>query len=122
MAQEDKGKQITLEASADLSTHQHKFVVVDASGQAALAGANVDVVGVLQNKPAAAGRAAEIMVSGISKVIAGAAVTQGSRVRSDASGLAIDAAATFKAVGFALDAAAGANEVIRVLLKDLGTF
>jgi hypothetical protein len=120
MSFEIPGQLITLPASADLSASQFRAMVTS-SGQLAVAGAGVDIVGVLQDKPDAAGREGAIMVDGVSKMVAGAAVTQDAAVMSDATGRAIDATATNKGIGIALQAASAAGEIIAVLLKDLGT-
>lgn len=81
---------LTREAAADLSTKQFTFVKLNSSGQAAaVSGTTDDPIGVLQNDPSAAGRAAEIMVAGVSEVIAGGALTPGNIVSTDASGRAV---------------------------------
>lgn len=87
-------------------------------------GLNDLVIGVCQEDisaaDATAGRIANIALLGVSLVESGAAVTQGAKVRSDASGRAValaDAAGTNDQVaGIALDAASGAGEWIAVLL------
>lgn len=57
-----------------------------------------------------------VLDGGVVEVEAGAAVTQGARVMSDATGRAIDATgATARVLGFALDSSTGAGEVIRVI-------
>lgn len=107
----------TVEASGDLSSSQFLFVTIDSNGQAAVAGDGVVVVGVLQDKPAAQGRACSIYGSGsISKVKAGAAVAAGAKVSSDAAGKAVTAASGEYIAGIALDAASAANQLISVLL------
>lgn len=110
----------TLLANADLTASQYLFVVANSSSKVALAGAGVDVLGVLNNDPNT-NQSAEVVVNGVAKVRAGAAVAAGAKVMANASGQAITATATNKAVGVALAAAAAANEVIPVLLKDMGT-
>lgn len=92
MATENTLTTFSLPAAADLSASQYRIVTVNASGQVALATANSTVVGVLQNKPLA-GRAGTVAIGGVSKVIAGAAITAGARLTSDANGAAIAAAA-----------------------------
>ncbi len=83
MAFEDPGKTITLEAGQDLSSDQYKLVTLASDGQVDVTtsqsvGDSTDTpIGILQNKPSAAGVAAEVMVSGISKVIAGETVAIG---------------------------------------------
>lgn len=81
-----------LNASGDLSAAQFKFVTVNSSSQVAVAGTQgTVVVGVLQNKPSAAGQAAQVMSAGVTKVVAGATVAAGAVVESDSVGRAITA-------------------------------
>jgi len=103
MASDDPGKQITLEAAADLSTHQYKAIKVDANGRAALCGADERAIGVLQNKPDALGKAAEIMVDGRSKIVGSAALAPGTVVSSDANGKAKAPAALSNTLGVILE-------------------
>lgn len=114
MAYEIPGFSFSLVAAADLSTHQYKFVNIDATGKAALGGAGTRTVGVLQNKPTS-GQIGTVVVTGVSKVVAGAAVAAGDSVQSDATGRAITLAAGI-GEGVALQAASGAGVVIPVLL------
>lgn len=112
---------ITLEAAADHSANQYRFVTCNSSGQAALAGAGLNAVGVLQNADAnAVGKACTVVTDGVTKVRAGAAVTAGAKVMSNATGLAVTATATNHVCGTALTAAAGANEYIVVKLAFQG--
>lgn len=107
---------LSLNASADLSTHQFKFVKVSGSNAVTIVAASTDVaLGVLQNK-AASGQPAQVAIAGRTKVIAGAAVAAGAHVMPNASGLAVTATATNRARGIALTAAANANELIDVAL------
>lgn len=119
MAYEQPGFKFTLIAAADLRTHQYKFVDVDATGKAALGANGGRVAGVQQGK-ANTGEAVEICHSGISKVVAGAAVTAGDEIMSDASGRAITATSTNQRVGIALQTASGAGILIPVLLRTRG--
>lgn len=111
----------TLFTAADLSTKQYCGVVVDATGKVALAGANVNIIGVLQNKPIA-GALAEIDCDGVTKGIAGAAIAAGDKLMVNATGqfLTLSGAAGTKCVGIALEAAAGASVVIAVKLGQYG--
>jgi hypothetical protein len=89
MAFEIPGTCITLEAAADLSAKQYYFVYVDSNGQAAVCSAATDQpIGILQDKPAAAGRACTVMVNGISKVSSDAALSLGNKVGTSADGQA----------------------------------
>jgi len=115
---------ISLVAAADLSANQFRFVNVDANGQTiAITGIGERMVGLQEDKPgeatAAAGEVSEVSISGVVKVIAGATVTAGQEVKSDASGRAIDATArvaTHFVAGTALTGGA-VGELISVLIS-----
>jgi hypothetical protein len=108
-------------AAADLSTPQYKFVKVSAANAVNLVTASTDVVlGVLQNKPVL-GQAAEVECFGVTKVLSGAAVAAGVGVMADATARAVTATATNKPQGISLEAAAGAGELISVLLRPQAT-
>ena len=121
MAFEQMLRPVGLPTSADLTTGgtvnpQFLFVVMTPTGLA-IAGAGVSCVGVLQDKPNAAGQEAEVAVVGmISKVVAGAAVNEGDQIMSNASGQGITATAGNFVNGFALAAASGAGVLIPVLI------
>lgn len=140
MAYDEAIRSITLEADASLAVYtgvpgqpgsanpnggkQYVFVKVTGANTAGLAtaAANELVVGVLQNKPQNVGMAATVAIRGVSKALAGAAVTAGVAVKLDASGRVI--AATLPAdaalvVGVSLQSAGAANEVLPVLIKSL---
>lgn len=121
MAQENLGKIITLEASADLSSSQFCFVTCNSTPQVALTGDGADASGVLQNKPSAAGRAADVMVgAGQTKVKSGAAITAGAWCASDASGRAVTAVSGDYVLGQALEAATAANQYVSFLFTPRG--
>lgn len=75
-------------AAADLSTKQYFFVKKNTTaGQFALCSTDGEIVsGVLQDDPAAAGRAACICALGLTKVEAGGTLTAGDYVGTDANG------------------------------------
>lgn len=118
MASYDKGKSISLDADAAFTAaDQFKIVKLSATG-CALAAANTDVqVGILQDFPNASGDKVEVMISGTSKCLAGAAVTQGARVTADANGKAVDAGATDQVIGHALSATSAADEIFECLIS-----
>lgn len=120
MAWEIEGLDFTLPAAADLSANQYFIVKVDSSGSAALAGDGEPAIGVLQNEPDAAGKAASIRFAGISKVVAGAAVSAGAQVAPNASGKAVTAATGKNILGIALAAASGDGVIIPVALTYSG--
>lgn len=83
------------------------------------------VIGATQDVAPAAGERVDIAVIGITFITAGAAITRGSRLMSDASGRVITAAAAagsnVMTVGVAMESATAAGDVIRVNLFP-GTF
>jgi intracellular sulfur oxidation DsrE/DsrF family protein len=97
---------ITLPADTDLSTKQYYFVDCNSDGEVVVAGAGATFVGVLGNTPAAAGQAAEVMISGVVPVVCGGTVATGAAVKIDAAGKAVAASSGDKAVGRALSAGA----------------
>lgn len=121
MAFEMTTNELSLEASADLSTNQFHAVIVDTNGRAALAGAAVPIVGILQDKPAALGTAGHVKVGGITKAVAGAAVAANALVTPNATGELITAVATNTPAGVALSAAGAAGEVFTMLITPGGS-
>ena len=94
----------TFEAGEDLSSAQFHFVTLEADGQVDLAdSAGENAIGVLLNAPAVAGRAATVCVSGKVMVEAGAAVTAGDALQTNAAGEAITAASGDYILGYALE-------------------
>lgn len=78
-----------LVAAADLSAKQFYFVELTAAGTVNVCGAATDkAIGVLQNKPDAAGRVAEVMAIGISKVSSDAALSRHDLIGPSADGQA----------------------------------
>lgn len=117
MAYEIPGFSFTLVAAADLSASQFCFVNVDATGLAALPGANGRAIGVLQNKPAL-GRVATVVCSGISKALVGVGdCTAGDDLEVTATGaVKVAAGAGSRIVGVAL-ATGVAGQIIPVLIQ-----
>jgi autotransporter translocation and assembly factor TamB len=94
----------TFEAGEDLSSHQFKFVTLESDGQVDAADAAGErALGVLLNKPDAAGKAATVAMTGKVMVEAGAAVTAGAQLQTNAAGEAITAAAGDVVMGYALE-------------------
>lgn len=117
MARQENIQSISIEAGADLSAGQFRFVLVAADGQIDLvAAAGGDADGVLLNEPGAAGEAATMQYAGVAKVVIGVGgLTAGQKVQSDASGEAILAASLDHALGKCLVGGA-AGELGEVLL------
>ena len=124
------GMDMTLEAAADLSTHQFKFVIGAAAvvgGQQArvnVSGANGRSIGILQNKPSAPGLGAVVRVQGRSKLqVDTSAIVVGSPLKSDGTGQGTLAAVDKDKVGaIAMEANGGAAVIIDSLIVcyDLG--
>ena len=107
-----------LVAAADLSDYQYYLVYVSAANTVARrTTSGGDVLGVLQNKPEAAGRSAQVRHLGITQVVAGAVVAVGAKVMSDSSGRAITATATLKYFGTAIEASTAAGQRITVIME-----
>jgi hypothetical protein len=113
----------TRRAAADMSVkanYQYRAVVVDSTGRVARNTANGgSVYGVLQNDPGL-NQAATVMIDGMTKMRAGAAVAVGAKVMSDTAGRAITATTGLQVLGTALVAAAAEGEIISVQLDRLG--
>lgn len=120
MAFEERLESISIEAGVDLSTKQYRFMVLASDKQidpAAVAGA--DCIGILQDKPAAVGRAACVATGGTSKALAGATVAAGAKIATDNQGRAITAASGNYIMGTAITGGA-VGEVISVNLEKAG--
>jgi len=105
----------TLEAAADYTADQFTFMDVDTNGRAVqVSSAGGRAIGVLQDKPSALGQAAKIQFGGVTKVVAGAAVTMGDDVQSDGNGEAINALTGDIVLGVAMETAAAQGEIISV--------
>jgi hypothetical protein len=117
MAYEENLDTLSAEAGSDLSTYQYRFVTRNNANQLALTGAGVAADGVLQNKPAAQGRAANIGIAGVSKVVTGAAVAKGDQLMSDATGRGITQTGSNIILGKALDSSGSAGVIVPVQLN-----
>ena len=92
---------------------QYCFVKSTGAHQVGLATAVTDaIVGVLQNKPQGPGHACTVAYEGVTKVIAGAAISAGALLVSDSQGRVITATTGQRATLRAQMAAGGASEVI----------
>ncbi len=113
------GTDITLPASADLSTYQYCFVTLDTAGRAAPGTTGAMILGVLQNKPAAADRAARVRTSGISLFKYGGTVQHGDLVASGVQGRGTTTAATagINVGGYALANVGGSGNIHSLLVR-----
>lgn len=120
------GQDITLESAADLSTHQFKFVIGVAGvagGQQArvnVSGANGRAIGMLQNKPTAAGLGAVVRIAGRSKLVVDGTtpIVAGNPLKSDATGRGVLAGTDKdKVAAIALEPSTVANDIIDALVS-----
>lgn len=112
-------------AGADLSTHQFKFVQFELTagvGRVQLAAtAGQRVLGVLQDKPSAAGTPALVAGRGISKVVAGGPCLAGEYLATTNAGLAVTTSVTgSQRVAQALETATVSGQVIAALIRNFG--
>jgi len=108
MATEEAVSCITLKAAADLSSYQYYFVLVSAADTV-----NVDTtggaacIGVLMNKPSAAGQAAKVAIAGKVPLRAGDTIAAGAKLCAEATtARAITATTGDEIMAVALQAAA----------------
>ena len=110
---------VTLEAGADLSSNQFHFVTMDSDGQLSVSTDGAASIGVLLNDPAAAGRAAEVCIGGLTRVEAGGTVAAGAAVASNSTGEAITAGTNDIILGTAVTGGAD-GEVISIVFQPRG--
>lgn len=108
----------TMTASADLSGQQFRFVKISGANTVTVTAASTDPsIGVLQNKPTS-GQEASVLILGVTKCTAGAAVAAGAEIMADANGRGItatSAAGANRVLGVAIDAAANAGEIFSMI-------
>lgn len=92
----------TFIAGSDLSAAQFKLVALAADGEVDVAGAGAQAIGVCLNQPAA-GKAATVCLTGKVLVEAGAAITAGDELASDAAGAVVTATTGDIVMGYALE-------------------
>lgn len=111
-----------LVAAGDLSAFQYRVMrlsaakTVNVASHALSSAAAEAPCGVLQNNPAAAGRAATVAYEGLSKVKAGATVTVNAMATTNGSGKAIDAVSGSIVIGRFLEAGS-TDELVAIMLQ-----
>lgn len=117
MALSERLNSITRPAGADLSAAQYRFVELDTAGKVTQCNTQGELaLGVLQNDPDAADRAAEVAVIGsVTKVTLGATVAANAKVMTDSTGRAITATSTNHVLGLCIKGGA-VGEIGEVLL------
>jgi len=97
----------SLKAAADLSSYQYHGVYLSAQDTVNLStSSGGECIGILQNKPAAAGHSAQVRIHGVSQGIFGATVAAGARVMCDTGGHFITATTGLKYIGRAIEGGA----------------
>lgn len=76
-------------AAADLSSYQYRFMKYSSGQVTYVSTQGADTIGILQNNPSAAGRAAVMAYGGISELELGGSVSQGNELCSDTVGRGI---------------------------------
>lgn len=117
MAQYTLGDPVSFKAAANLSSSQFCAVKISAADTVNLAGDGEDCIGVLQNKPGAAGRGAEVRTYGPTKGKAGGTCTAGGNAGIDSSGRFVNAASGDFIVGTFITGTTTANAIIKVFLR-----
>lgn len=113
---------ISVPAASDQSGSFEKLVKLDASGDFLLCAGATDIpVGILLNKPDAAGKAGLIGVIGVGFAIGAAALNEFDLIGTDASGL-LDAKiagtdTTEYVVGMVLEGSGAANDLVKCLFN-----
>jgi hypothetical protein len=110
-----------LSAAASMAANQFKAVKITAADTFNLTTvAGEPCLGILQDTPAAS-RPGAIAILGKCKAKAGAAIAAGARIMAGADGRVITAAtATSTCIGWAVEAAAAADNIITVILVPAG--
>ncbi len=131
MAGDTQVIEITVPASADLSGFQYRAVFLRSDGSAgtyisamgtAIGGGTMPL-GILNNKPGAAGRGARVAIGGIAKMICGAASIAAGEIVTvpgmggQGSSIAQNAAGTYYAIGFAKTRAAASGDIFEVIVQ-----
>jgi hypothetical protein len=116
----------SFKAAENLSNYQYHFVIIDSNGKVALMNALGDyLIGVLQNAPAA-DEEATVRILGISKVVANAAIDEGSFVNaefvstSDCGKAQATTSNSVTSCGMVVGASGAEDDLVSVLLTPLG--
>lgn len=113
-----EGLDQSFQANGSLATRQFTFVSIDTNGDVGDGGAGDFSVGILQNKPAAAGRPASVRISGTSKLKIADTVNEGDLLKADTDGAGVPSTADREnVVARALEAGASGAYIMVEILK-----
>jgi len=116
---------VAVTASADLRTHQFKYVKVSGNNTVTICAATTDIpIGILQNTPNT-GQAANVCAIGITKISSDAALTAGNEIGTSADGQAAVYApgtdTTKRINGVVLEGSGAAGELATAFVNCPGT-
>lgn len=114
----------TFAASGDLSGNQFCLVKLDANGRVEVTAATTDLpIGVLQNKPDALGKSASVLLAGVTKLKASAAIPLPNTIGCAAAGKAATQTGNSAnpVIGHALTAAGADGEIFTASVNCLNT-
>jgi len=117
------GQQFTMTFKAGAAVTQFEFVTIAGQSDGECidcSSAGEIAIGVAQNAASAAGLPVRVCVLGVTKVNAGAAVTKGDTLQTDATARAIAAASADEVMGVAVETAAAAGDVITAIIGYAG--
>jgi len=107
-----------LKSDADNSNYQHHFMAMSATDFTfTLCLAGIAPLGILQNKPAAAGRVGQIRRVGISKLVLGDTVVAGNFIKSDVNGHGVPVATNEDNYGAIALEGGAVTQTITVLME-----
>lgn len=119
MSYENRGKTISLIADAAYTNRYIAVKKTSVDEQFTVCGAGDIPVGILQD-PTPAGKAAAVLIDGVSFVKAGGAIAAGASVACGANGVGVVATEGVIPFGVALNAASAEGDIISVMLKTVG--
>lgn len=120
MAGERSPEELTYPAGADLSTYQFRAVYQKTDGSVDVIATNTGTpaIGVLTNKPAAAGRPARVCKGGITKMEAQASLSAGQYIVASSDGrgspIALGVSGTFFVLGQAVGTAGASGDIFEI--------
>ena len=122
MAFEQPCLKVTFAAAGDLSTKQFYIMKLDSNGRVTVCTGTTDIpIGVLQNKPSALGEAADVMISGVTKISSDEALACGNSLATSADGqaqvLVIGTETTVYSIGQCIGASAAAAGLATAVIE-----
>ncbi|MFW9991925.1 MAG: hypothetical protein ACFFD4_07675 [Candidatus Odinarchaeota archaeon] len=124
MATEQEQVCITVKAEGDLSGKQFRLMQMTNAGYGTTclhSGTQAVMLGILQNKPAAYGRSAKICTMGLTKAVAGAAISSLGFIGAGTDGcVAAVSTESHNIIGRNLQTASGTGELIECIIDSGG--